>query len=62
MKEETISVEHLPIIDLSPYLNSGVDTSDVAHAIRETCKNTGFFFVKNHGVPEELQHSIIENA
>lgn len=30
--------------------------------VRETCKNTGFFYIKNHGVSEELQKSIIENA
>jgi isopenicillin N synthase-like dioxygenase len=43
-------------------MKNGSDTSSTAHEIRETCQNTGFFYVKNHGVPEELQQSIMENA
>jgi isopenicillin N synthase-like dioxygenase len=43
-------------------MKSGNNTQPTAHQIRETCKNTGFFYVKNHGVPEDLQQSIMESA
>lgn len=51
----------IPIIDLEPYLKNK-NTKEVAEQIRETCKNTGFFYIKNHGVPEELQASLLSNA
>lgn len=51
----------IPIIDLSPYCEQ-TDTKATAAMIRETCKNAGFFYIKNHGVPEELQKSILANA
>ena len=38
----------VPIISLSPH------SKNIAKAIRSTCKNTGFFYVENHGVPLDL--------
>lgn len=61
-KTEDNGLKEIPIIDLEKYVNGELDTQDIASKIRETCKNTGFFYIKNHGVPEELQKSIIENA
>ena len=53
---------NLPIIDLASYLDSSMDRKETAHAMREACKNVGFFYVKNHGVPEELVKSIFSNS
>jgi isopenicillin N synthase-like dioxygenase len=52
----------LPIIDLAPYMKEGGDTKATATAIREACKKVGFFYVKNHGVPEELRKSFFESS
>jgi isopenicillin N synthase-like dioxygenase len=45
---------HIPVIDfagaLSPELGA---RRAVARAIREACRDTGFFYVRNHGVPED---------
>ncbi len=41
----------LPIIDLVPYLTRQINTKDLALQIRDICKKTGFFYIKNHGVP-----------
>ena len=52
----------LPIIDLETYRIEGRDTSETAKSIREACKNVGFFYVKNHGVPEEIIQSLFSSA
>ena len=44
----------IPIIDLGPsYSNSGACKRKVADAIRSACRDTGFFYVSNHGVPQD---------
>lgn len=51
--------EEIPIIDLSAlHSNSILDRQELANEIRTACTNTGFFYVKNHGISDE----IIENA
>ena len=50
-KTEDNGLKEIPIIDLEKYVNGELDTQDIASKIRETCKNTGFFYIKNHGVP-----------
>jgi len=52
----------LPIVDLLPYLTKQVNTKNLALQIRDICKKTGFFYIKNHGVPEDLQQSIVQNS
>jgi isopenicillin N synthase-like dioxygenase len=51
--------EEIPIIDLSAlHSNSPTDRRALANEIRIACTNTGFFYIKNHGISDE----IIENA
>jgi isopenicillin N synthase-like dioxygenase len=54
--------KEIPIIDLTSYLIPNQSTKDVSQQIRSACKDVGFFYVKNHGVPEELISSIFENT
>jgi len=42
----------IPLIDLTPYKEGSENTKEIALAIREACKNVGFFYIKNHGVPQ----------
>ena len=46
--------DEVPIIDLSRvYSDSLADRQAVADEIRAAATNTGFFYIKNHGIPEE---------
>lgn len=54
--------KEIPIIDLYPYYSPNKNTQETSKKIRTACKNVGFFYVKNHGVPEELIASIFQNS
>ena len=55
------ALAQLPIIDLGPYFN-GEDGALYALAaqVRGACETTGFFYIKNHGVPQDLIDSTFE--
>jgi isopenicillin N synthase-like dioxygenase len=47
--------ESIPVIDLSGSFSSKLENRKaVAWEIHKACRDTGFFYVKNHGVPDEL--------
>lgn len=53
----------LPIIDVSALLTDDSNEKiqdDVASQIHHACRDWGFFYVKNHGVPIELQERLVE--
>ena len=53
----TVPEERLPILDLSR------DSADVARALNAACEDVGFFYVANHGVPDELVRLVfVESA
>ncbi len=45
-----VPFESVPVIDLGPFLDGG-DKPGVARAIGRACREVGFFYVRNHGVP-----------
>jgi isopenicillin N synthase-like dioxygenase len=49
------AVDEIPVIDLGPYL-AGVPSADrqAAAELRHAFENIGFYFIINHGVPQEL--------
>ncbi|ORY71571.1 uncharacterized protein BCR38DRAFT_417410 [Pseudomassariella vexata] len=50
----TCTPEEIPVIDLSPlFLDDLSQRNEVAAQIRSAAVNTGFFYIKNHGVPAE---------
>ncbi|KAF0890772.1 hypothetical protein E2562_004261 [Oryza meyeriana var. granulata] len=54
----------LPVVDLAPFLTTG-DEGGIARAtatgaVREACREYGFFRVVNHGVPAELMARVLE--
>ncbi len=53
----------LPIFDLSEFMH-GDDAArlDFAHRVGEACESVGFFYVKNHGVPEAVIDGIRDQA
>jgi hypothetical protein len=50
--------EELSIIDLAGITGSQFDRAEIAREVRTACTNTGFFYVKNHGVEKD----VIQNA
>jgi isopenicillin N synthase-like dioxygenase len=53
----------LPVIDISPLLiNDSNDSNqqETASQIHQACRDWGFFYIKNHGVPMKLQGELIE--
>ena len=52
---------NIPIIDLSSYIK-GESKEEFAANLRSVCKNIGFFYVKNHMVPKELEDEILASA
>ena len=47
--------DRVPLIDIAPWRNGGADgRRAVARAVDAACRDTGFFTVAGHGVPEAL--------
>ena len=54
------SFDHIPIIDLAPVTAGGI--GPVAKAMRAASRTAGFFYVANHGVPEETTEAALAAA
>ncbi|PHH87698.1 hypothetical protein CDD83_8530 [Cordyceps sp. RAO-2017] len=50
------SPSEIPIIDVSAIFSESLDERRaVAQQVRAAATNTGFFYIRNHGVPEPIQ-------
>jgi isopenicillin N synthase-like dioxygenase len=50
-----VAFEEIPIIDFAPMLGSDQAAKQaLAAELRRACTEIGFFYIKNHGVPQEL--------
>lgn len=48
------TADEIPVIDLAPMFSEELaDRKRVAASIRSAATNNGFFYIKNHGIPEE---------
>lgn len=48
------TAEEIPIIDLSPLYSEHLeDRKALAKEVRAAAVNTGFFYIKNHGIDEQ---------
>ncbi|RAL07822.1 isopenicillin N synthase family dioxygenase [Aspergillus homomorphus CBS 101889] len=54
--------DEIPIIDLNPIDGDFQERKDLASKIRAAAENTGFFYVKNHGIPEDLIQEALSQA
>lgn len=55
----------LPIIDISPFLSlssTSLERAECARAIYDACHDTGFFYLRNHGIPCARTDEILELA
>ncbi|KAF3384707.1 putative iron/ascorbate oxidoreductase [Penicillium rolfsii] len=55
--------DHIPVIDLSTIDSTSLEERQkLARAIFEACTQVGFFYIKNHGIPEALVDGIHDAA
>ena len=54
-ESKTIAVEEIPVIDFSGFLKGKEkDSYFVAQQIREAAEGVGFFYIRNHGISEDV--------
>jgi isopenicillin N synthase-like dioxygenase len=53
------SADDVPVLDLAPLLAGG-DISGLAREIRRACEGMAFFYIRNHGVPQDLIDATFE--
>ncbi len=59
----TDHVSSIPVIDLGPSFSPALESRKaVAAEIRAACRDTGFFYVSNHGVPEATIQATLETS
>ena len=63
VRYEQVGLNRIPIVDLSPA--RGGDTArldDLVGVVRQVCLAGGFFYVENHGIPDDLVRSTQEQT
>lgn len=53
------SAEEMPILDLGAWLAGG-PIDELVMQFKAACTNTGFFYVSNHGVPQQIIDSVFD--
>lgn len=53
MSEKPTSFTSIPTIDISNIDGSPTQRKAIAAEIREACEKCGFFYVKNHSIPQQ---------
>jgi len=53
------TADEVPVLDLTP-LNAGGDIASLASILRHACETIGFFYVKNHGIPQEVFDGVFD--
>jgi isopenicillin N synthase-like dioxygenase len=54
--------DEIPVIDLSTLDGDLAARQTLAAKVRSAAENTGFFYVCNHGIPEEVIQGALERA
>lgn len=58
-----VSLTEIPVIDLAPFLQGNeAARAEIAGKIGAACRDIGFFYVINHGVPAELVSLVFAEA
>ncbi|KAL3480955.1 2OG-Fe(II) oxygenase superfamily protein [Aspergillus californicus] len=54
--------DEIPVIDLTPIDGDFLARAQLAEKIKTAAESTGFFYIKNHGIPEELIQRALHQA
>jgi len=58
-----VEIGELPVLDIGPFLAGEEGALDaLAGQLREACENVGFFFIRNHGVGDDLIERIFSET
>ena len=58
-----VPFDSIPLIDLGPFLaGTADDRARVATEIGKACRDIGFFYVTNHGVPQTLIDAVFAQS
>jgi isopenicillin N synthase-like dioxygenase len=57
----SLPFDHIPAIDMGPFLD-GSDRPGVAGRIGRACRDVGFLYLTNHGIPAELVDAAMAQA
>ena len=50
-----VDFDAIPVIDLGPFLKGELGAKEkVAEEIGRACRHVGFFYIKNHGIPQPM--------
>jgi isopenicillin N synthase-like dioxygenase len=55
------SPSEMPVLDLGPWITGGA-IEPLARQFQEACSRTGFFYVRNHGVPQPVIDAVFDAA
>ncbi|UZP36925.1 hypothetical protein NXS19_004741 [Fusarium pseudograminearum] len=56
---QTANCDHIPVIDLSSLDSPDVEERQkLASLINDACTKVGFFYIKNHGIPEDMIEAV----
>ena len=56
------STEEIPTLDIGPFFGDKGVLETVAHRLGEITETIGFFYLKDHGVPQELVDRIFSET
>jgi isopenicillin N synthase-like dioxygenase len=59
---KTITSDSLPVIDIAGLAGDFAARRAVAREIGDACRDTGFFYIRNHGVPQPLIDAALASA
>ena len=63
LRGERVALDQVPVIDFGPFLAGDLAARRrVAAEIGAACRNIGFFYLKNHGLPKELVEATFAEA
>jgi isopenicillin N synthase-like dioxygenase len=62
-RAEDVALDAIPVIDFSPFLDGDeAARAAVAAEIDNACRQIGFFYLVNHGVPESLRQAVLTES
>jgi len=60
-KDMAVAQGRIPIIDIGPYLRDESGAIELlAKKLKSACEQIGFFYIVNHGIPEDVIEKAFE--